>query len=55
VEEVLAAALGVPAGCVRIVAGRSDPRKVVEISGASQAEIGRRLSAVARRSAEDAR
>jgi uncharacterized protein len=44
-EEVVAKALGVPK-CARIVAGRSSPRKVVEISGLSESEIHKRLSKV---------
>jgi uncharacterized protein YggU (UPF0235/DUF167 family) len=44
VEHVLAEALGLPPRCARIVAGRSSSRKVVAISGLSEAEIRRRLS-----------
>ena len=44
VEKTLAAALGVPARCVRIVAGGTSPRKIVEIAGLSEAEVHRRLS-----------
>jgi uncharacterized protein (TIGR00251 family) len=45
VEQVLAQALGVPK-CARIVAGRSSPRKILEISGISESEIRQRLAAI---------
>jgi uncharacterized protein YggU (UPF0235/DUF167 family) len=45
VEEIVANALGVPK-CARIVAGKTSPRKVVEISGLSEADIRQRLSNV---------
>ncbi len=44
VERTLAAALALPEDRARIVAGRSSPRKVVEISGLSEAEVRERLS-----------
>jgi uncharacterized protein YggU (UPF0235/DUF167 family) len=44
VEALLADALGVPRESARVVAGRSSPRKVVEIAGLSEAEVHRRLS-----------
>jgi uncharacterized protein YggU (UPF0235/DUF167 family) len=47
VEEVVASALGVPAHCARIVAGRGSARKVMEISGLSEAEVRERLSKAA--------
>jgi hypothetical protein len=43
VEELLAGALGVPRECVRIVARAASARKVVELSGLSEAEVRRRL------------
>jgi hypothetical protein len=39
VVEVLAAALGVPRGAVRVVAGAASRTKVVEISGVTAAEV----------------
>lgn len=45
VEKLIAKALGLSRGAVCIVAGKSSPRKVVQISGLSEAEIHRRLSA----------
>lgn len=44
VEQVLAAALGLPGNCTRVIAGKSSARKVVEISGLSESEVYRRLS-----------
>lgn len=44
IEELLAGALGVPTRSVRIVAGRSSPRKVVEVSGISAEGARRQLS-----------
>ena len=41
--ELLAGALGVPREAVRVNAGRSGRRKVVEIEGLDGAEIERRL------------
>lgn len=43
VEELLAAALGLPRERVKIVAGASSPRKIVEIDGLSEAEVRARL------------
>ena len=43
VLEVLAQALEVPRTSVRIVAGWTSPRKIVEIDGLEEAEIRRRL------------
>jgi uncharacterized protein (TIGR00251 family) len=43
--EVLAAALGVSADDVRVVAGERARRKVVEVAGVGAAEIDRRLTA----------
>jgi uncharacterized protein YggU (UPF0235/DUF167 family) len=43
VEELLAAALGVPRESVRIVAGTASARKVAVISGLSETEARRRL------------
>lgn len=45
VEATVAAALGVPKESVQIVAGRATPRKVIEISGLSGAEVSKRLGA----------
>jgi uncharacterized protein (TIGR00251 family) len=42
---LLADALGVPPGSVRVVAGASARRKIVEIEGLDAAEVGRRLGA----------
>lgn len=44
VESLLAAALELPAACVRVAAGRSSPRKIVEIDVLSEAEVHRRLA-----------
>jgi hypothetical protein len=44
VEAVVAEALGVAAAHVRVVAGRTSPRKVLEIDGLSEAEVHRRLA-----------
>jgi hypothetical protein len=43
VERVVAAALGLPGANARIVAGNTSPRKIIEISGLSAAEVARRL------------
>ena len=43
VERFLAQTLGIPVTDVRIVAGASSPRKIVEIEGLSEAEVCRRL------------
>ncbi len=47
IEELLAGTLGVPPRSVRIVSGRSSPRKVVEVSGISAEEARRRLPSTA--------
>ncbi|HZR45941.1 MAG TPA: DUF167 domain-containing protein [Candidatus Manganitrophaceae bacterium] len=44
VEAVLAEALGLPRGQVRVAAGPTSPRKVIEIEGLDPAEVRRRLS-----------
>ena len=43
VEEIVAAALGVAPARARIVAGHASARKVIEVSGFSEAEIQDRL------------
>ena len=43
VEALLAEALGLPQDGVRVVAGQSSPRKRVEITGLSEAEVRSRL------------
>jgi uncharacterized protein (TIGR00251 family) len=43
VEALLREALALPAGHVKVAAGHSSPRKVVEIVGLAEAEIRRRL------------
>lgn len=47
VEEILARSLGLAREHVRIVAGETTARKVVGISGLSEAEIHHRLSKLA--------
>ena len=47
VEQVLATALDLPRDRVRIVAGASSPRKLVEIADLSEAEVLRRLGSPA--------
>ncbi|HZR47724.1 MAG TPA: DUF167 domain-containing protein [Candidatus Manganitrophaceae bacterium] len=44
VEALLAEALGLPRGQLRVAAGLSSPRKVIEIEGLEPAEVRRRLS-----------
>jgi hypothetical protein len=44
VEAIIAEALGISTACARVVAGKASPRKVVEVSGLSEAEVHRRLS-----------
>jgi uncharacterized protein YggU (UPF0235/DUF167 family) len=43
VAALLAAELGLPPTAVRIVSGGGSPNKVVEIEGASEADVLRRL------------
>jgi uncharacterized protein YggU (UPF0235/DUF167 family) len=43
IEAVVAHALGLPRRSVRIIAGKTASRKVLEIEGLSEAEIHRRL------------
>ena len=43
VEVLLAETLGLPQDSVRVVAGRSSPRKLIEIAGLSEAEARSRL------------
>jgi uncharacterized protein (TIGR00251 family) len=47
-EALIAAALGVARGAVRVAAGHGSARKRVEIVGLDRAEIERRLSGAAR-------
>jgi len=44
VAAVVAAALGLPAGSVAVVSGKSSPRKLVEVRGLSREEIVKRLA-----------
>jgi hypothetical protein len=44
IEAIIAEALGISTACARVVAGKASPRKVVEVSGLSEAEVHRRLS-----------
>lgn len=44
VEKLVASALGVGEECATIVAGRTSPRKTIELSGLSQAEVRDRIS-----------
>lgn len=44
VEKLLREILGLPATDVRIVAGGSSPRKIVEVIGLSESEVHRKLS-----------
>ncbi len=43
VEQVVADALGVPRDRVRVIAGHTSPRKVVEIDGVEEADVRARL------------
>lgn len=43
VEAILADALGISKECVRVVGGRTSPRKLVEVIGLSESEVHRRL------------
>ena len=47
VEATVAEAVGVPAASVRVVAGHTSPRKVIEIAGLSEAEVRERLAKAA--------
>lgn len=44
IETVVALALGIPRTCARVVAGKTSPRKILEIAGLSEAEVYHRLS-----------
>ena len=44
IETVIAEALDIPRASARVVAGKTSPRKVVEITGLSETEVYRRLS-----------
>ncbi|MFQ5416201.1 MAG: DUF167 domain-containing protein [Myxococcota bacterium] len=44
VERTIAAALGIPGRCVRVVGGATSPRKIVAIEDLSRLEVHRRLS-----------
>ena len=46
VEKLVAEALGVPRECVQIVAGGTSPRKTLEISGLSEADVQQRLARI---------
>lgn len=48
VEKMVAGTLGVPGKCVQIISGKTSARKVIEITGLSEAEVYSRLSNVAR-------
>ena len=48
VEQLIAGALGLAPGSVRVVAGGASPRKIVEVSGLAPAELQRRLVALTR-------
>lgn len=43
VIDVLAQALGLPRRAIRVVAGESSPRKIIEIDELDEAEVRRRL------------
>ena len=44
VEATIAGALGLPRKYARVIAGRTSPRKVLEITGLSESEVHERLS-----------
>jgi uncharacterized protein YggU (UPF0235/DUF167 family) len=44
IEATLAEALGISTACVRVVAGKASPRKVVEIARLSESEVHARLA-----------
>jgi len=48
VEALLAEALGLSSGQLKIVSGHGSPRKVVEIVGLAEAEVRRRLAELAK-------
>jgi len=50
VEATIAEALGVSRASARVVAGKTSPRKVVEIIGLSEAEVRHRISRGANKS-----
>jgi len=43
VESVLSHALGIPTGWVRVVAGKTSSRKVIEVLGLDESEVRLRL------------
>ena len=43
VEELVRLELGLPSRAVRVIAGRSSPRKVIEIDGLSLSDIRKKL------------
>ena len=43
VEALISEALGISGKCVRVVKGKSSPRKIVEIAGLSESEVYSRL------------
>ena len=47
VEALIAGALRLPRGSVRVVAGETVPRKLVEIAGLTEAEVRERLARLA--------
>jgi uncharacterized protein YggU (UPF0235/DUF167 family) len=44
IEAIVAEGLGLPRRSVRIVAGKTSSRKIVEVTGLSEAEIHRRIA-----------
>jgi uncharacterized protein YggU (UPF0235/DUF167 family) len=44
VEATVAEALGVSSACVRVVAGKTAHRKILEVVGLSEAEVHHRLA-----------
>jgi len=47
VEKIIADALGVSGKCVQIVTGKTSSRKVIEITGLSEAEVYSKLPDIA--------
>lgn len=43
IEAIVTEVLGLPKGSARIIAGKTSARKILEISGLSEAEVYRRL------------